>query len=911
MTHFFSWTDSVQTWAGWLLCVLYISLALILNWPVEYGSYSTRVIGHLTNHSEGVEVRQLAPPVKQILGGWPFTWYVANQFEATLPAVHCSWIRLAANCLLFGCSALFFWNYERRARRQIGLHATASEKIKRRFSLSDLVLVVTVVAIGTAYWQSLARANASQIKLLVEKAGQKMIAAKLSGQLPAWLTKRTSYFNTPMFLKVSDLELDNPDDETLAYALSLNTVRCLYIGGGTYDLKLLERLRELPMLCDLRVSGRELTAEALAAIASCKQLQSLNLLRTNITAEGVRALGEMPKLQVLNLIHTEVRLSELGRPEIADNCSILFLPHSNQGGAEELLLEDWNKLTTLRIAEYDAPTTKQPVKVTLRRLPELNTLSLDQFRRFDLTLDGLHKLQKIETIAYQASDRNRRESFGSGVLSLTSLKVRDATIPNLIEVSGADLQAVDIQSTLPVAMRFHSKAVSQNEPNPLAEPLQKLLDQLGQCSAPMSLDLTRMDLRDLNFDQFAELRGLTSLAMLPPPNVNIISKLSQLGVRELDLRYGLPAEHIGQVIASMPTLERLTIAPVSFDAISIQDHGLKEIRFDPQIARTNQTMWPSNWPTKTVLPTRAASEQAARLVDLPNLRAEATYFGTHNKFHIENVPSLTKLRIFRPLPSDTVLRGLRDLQCFSAGGKELRDEHFDAVIACKDLKTLCLIHSSISQNRLRAINELTQLRCLSLTGSQVTDDVLACWKSLENLRVLRLKQTQVTSVGLRMIPKLFPKLERLSIDTPIDEETLNELVKCEYLIDLGLHHSKLGASSLKKIQALPSLMQLDLTGCTLDAVVAQSLQKQFTKDAKNFVVTDVKLEPADAELEVYTPSPQLGAQDRKLTNYVRLINESRPFVQFNARNNPNIREIWLDDDEIWDEAFMEPREPSK
>lgn len=133
---------------------------------------------------------------------------------------------------------------------------------------------------------------------------------------------------------------------------------------------------------------------------------------------------------------------------------------------------------------------------------------------------------------------------------------------------------------------------------------------------------------------------------------------------------------------------------------------------------------------------------------------------------------------------------------FCGGWQGIADEHFEAIKNCPKLTTLCLLYSSVSSEKLKEIDNFEKLTCLSVSGSRVTDEVLSRWKNLKGLRTLRLRQTQVTATGLRLIPKQFPALERLTIDTPIDQATLNELVKCKNLVDLGLQRSVLNAEAI-------------------------------------------------------------------------------------------------------------------
>ncbi len=149
-------------------------------------------------------------------------------------------------------------------------------------------------------------------------------AGVLAPQLPAWLEERLPGWAVERFLRVREMELDNPDNETLRYALSQKAMQRLHIGGGTYDVNCSSNCVNC-LCCKTCASlGARVDARGDRRYCQLQTLQSLNLMRTNITAQGVHALGQLPHLRSLNLIHTDVWLHELGRPlspTILPSCS--------------------------------------------------------------------------------------------------------------------------------------------------------------------------------------------------------------------------------------------------------------------------------------------------------------------------------------------------------------------------------------------------------------------------------------------------------------------------------------------------------------------------------------------------------------------------------------------------------------
>lgn len=872
-----------RSWSGPLFCSLILGAAVFLNWPAVISSKTNRLIGSQAHRQiEGAGTAGSTQPARIIQGGWPFTFTIANEFENGPPSKHFVWTNLLGNVLVFGSALAFFWHYERRANRagsdsgdaRADVHrrtnVATTQNTKRRFSMADLILMVSLVAVCVGYWQGLSHYAKVEERTLQQRAEQGMLAV-LAPQLPAWVEERFPGWIIERFLRVREAELDQPDDDMLSYALSQKTLQRLHIGGGTYDLKLLEHLRKLPLLQDLRVSGRELTPEAIAAIASCKQLQSLNLMRTNITATGVRALGHLPHLRSLNLIHTDVWLHELGRPPIADNLTVLLLPHRDSGVADELTLEDWNELATLQIAEYDTLANAQPTNVTLRRLPKLTKLGLDHFQNFDLTLEQVPNLKSVFAVAYQSEQRKRKLDPPTSVAWIRRLSIRGSSVADPLSINASELRTIDIQTQLPVSLKFFQNPSDSNSSDASAQEQrlrhQTVLDQLGQCSGPLSIDLSGLWLDGVDLTQFSKIKGLQSFTSYVH-NADDVAKLKGQPLRELRVSSTeMSAEQVSELIATLPALERISTARQSFDRLALESHSIAEIQCLP----VRQSS-PSD---------RPARDSFAHLVNLPNLRSAAVYREPLARVHIENAPSLTKLQFFHPLPTGTVVHGLEHLQCFAAGGKELRDEHFEAIKNCQKLTSLCLLYSSVSSEKLQEIGNFDKLTCLSVSGSRVTDEVVSHWLKLKNLRTLRLTKTQVTTAGLQLVVKHFPKLERLTFDTPMDAATLDEIVKRKELVDLGLHDSLLNTAAIAKLSTLPNLVRLDLSGCTFDEVDLQSLQQKLSVNR-----------PVRVVLSYGTPDIP-----------VLLTHQAADDFLFATSRYNRVREVWLDVDEIWDEPF--------
>ena len=171
------------------------------------------------------------------------------------------------------------------------------------------------------------------------------------------------------------------------------------------------------------------------------------------------------------------------------------------------------------------------------------------------------------------------------------------------------------------------------------------------------------------------------------------------------------------------------------------------------------------------------------------------------------------------MPERSIVRGLRDLQYFAAGGATMNDAAMQEVLNCKGLRKLTLAHSAVSAEALKGIGELPSLEYLVLTGSQVNDEVFASCSNLSELRTLALDKTQITSASLPKILSL-KKLETLSLDgSVLTDEAFVELDKSNRLKSLNIAGATLTRDRMQALSKMITLQELNLSDC------------RFTKEA--------------------------------------------------------------------------------
>ncbi len=199
--------------------------------------------------------------------------------------------------------------------------------------------------------------------------------------------------------------MESPSQEIVSKVLERSQLRGLGLGGNSYDMRLLDKLSDYPLLAELRISGREFDQAALAAIANAKQVESLTLSHTNITASALRALGDMPRLRYLDIEHTDVVLSQLEPPAFYRQIEVLHLPRPEVGRDDSLTLEGWDRLRVLRCDDRVGHRNRSVVRLELRQLPQLEKVETRLPSAYDLVFLQLPKLKTIS--AYCENEKLR------------------------------------------------------------------------------------------------------------------------------------------------------------------------------------------------------------------------------------------------------------------------------------------------------------------------------------------------------------------------------------------------------------------------------------------------------------------------------------------------------------------------
>lgn len=636
-------------------------------------------------------------------GGWPFKYYVHVEQNGLPPFTTLSFYRLFLNGLIWVGIASLLWGYLWLSNRKVSQEIETERPRNGQVGLLDLFIVMFVLALGFGYWR-LMMARLSDQKAVATLVSSFGGSSDESVVVPKVIANLIPSMYHPFFNRIVAVTLETPNDEVLARVLALPELRRLRIGGGTYDLKRLGELRTLPYLSELRVSGRELDSSAVAAIGSCKQIVSLNLMRTNVSTEGMAAM-DMPRLKKLCLVHTQVDISKLPSPKWKNVLTELVLPHPGNAApalpelgddiCAKFVLHDWPALQMLTCNEFDQLENKTPVVLDVDNCPELTEIRLDQLQCFDLVLNNLPSLTRVSTLASQWKTRIRKnETIGldawvrklvqSGTPKLTNLNLFGRDVQEL-KVDAGSLSYLGISSEYRTPRRkdIASSNILGTEENRSevylndipVERRQTWINELGGASGPAKVNLSSVELHSLDLSPLSKNVGLRELDLSwTAVSARQLGKLEGSSIEKLVLNGSdIDGPNVCRLLAKLPALRELRIVSEKIQELDLESIEKLEAIFLEQGPREFTNL---------------------RLVAMPNLRETFEMRWPLRKCELIDVPSVQGLSFQFSLPTGTTIRGLRDLQFFAAGGSSITDELIAEFLNCKQLRSVTLAYAT-------------------------------------------------------------------------------------------------------------------------------------------------------------------------------------------------------------------------
>lgn len=779
------------------IAILLLGGAIVVNWPFKYSEATTGTSGTLHSPIDF----EFAPHEMPTLGGWPYRYYIsypaasAGKTPVSRFSLRALFYNIGLAVLAIGVAVL----YVRQRTRVV-----AGKKSRRKITIADILALTLLLALPFGWWKRLEARQEQELqlsRLLSEHAGQKIMSAwvpqLLKDKLPESLTKNLR--------RIRAIQIEHPSSEVVERLVEHRDMIALRIGGGDYDLRLLNRLAGNPHLSDIRISGRVLDGEAMQWIASNQRLHTLNLMRTNVSAEAVEDLGALPGLRRLNLIHSDIQLSDLKSPGWSRTIRELSVGHPDAGSAASLTIQGWPLLESLTINELESQPNDVAMKVHLENLPRFSKLILDVFQKFDLTLHGLEELERIEAVDFEWETRIPRGGAAPGNIWCSRLDAKNLPVFKEFNCFAVDLSDVRFRNTpklngigIGVTDRRASDSVESRKLT--REVASSLIQGLGRSDGPRLINLDEVPLKDVDLAPLRRNERLEQILL--SDSGTTIEQWKTLApmqwLRRLDVkRCPIDNQGIQWVLETFPKLEHFAFSSVD-EFMSSQDYSL-EIIDRPHL--------------RTVDMGRLSfkSFSNVRIVNSPDLKT-GLKLGFVRQVDVVDAPSIIGLAVDGPLPRGASLSGFRDLQFFALGGENVGDDHIQAIAECNGLQTLTLAYpGGVTPDGLRTIANFPKLVSLNLPGCPVTDAVLESWPALKSLTHLDLTDTDVTGNGLSRLLS-GNRLLRLSLGkTRVRKSDLAFLADHEGLTDLVLAGVGIEAAALDAVLFNGLLERLDLS----------------------------------------------------------------------------------------------------
>ncbi|MEX0642971.1 MAG: hypothetical protein WD468_09740 [Pirellulales bacterium] len=245
-----------------------------------------------------------------------------------------------------------------RYASQLGWVMSSSwKRLRLRFRLSTLLLIITVLCIWLGRWTYIARHQRNAIEIITKAEGHVIFGYEEDSQgkripnptppAPKWLRDAIveDYFRSPIIVDfatnlgrrqgseepkatpealaalgelrgIHSIELSHNEtvnDESLKWLAGLRKLRVLYLYNTAVTGSGLAYLSGLP-LEHLDLSHSPVTDEGLRGILHLRRLRSLGLKNTVVTDQGLIHLVELPNLKDLRLAYTNV--SDVGLEQL-------------------------------------------------------------------------------------------------------------------------------------------------------------------------------------------------------------------------------------------------------------------------------------------------------------------------------------------------------------------------------------------------------------------------------------------------------------------------------------------------------------------------------------------------------------------------------------------------------------------
>ena len=774
-----------------LLTTVIISLGVIANLPFKY----VEVSGTWRGVAQTEEMsRTVSDDQMPTMAGWPLQYSIQYTGDQPREPRYWSPLRLAINTLFFLVVIVAIYGYVWYR----GIHIAKAQN-QRRAQLLDVgtamaIILVPTLILGTEYYSAWKHQKTANV---LGRSGNCFLAI----WIPEVLVTRVPTGLQQVLRRIRSIDLISADAKTTALACQTPGVVAITCMTCEVTADQLSPLSDNPHFRGLQISRQDLDASLIDAIAELNNLTQLDLSSTNFDSTQLGKLDHLP-LKNINLTNTKLQLSQLGKPSWSKTAETLSLSRPKHGFSDALEIEAWPELRNLRVYRQTRISNPSVLKVRLADLPALSMVSLDRNQQHDLELENLPLLS----------------SFDEGLGYLQTILASDAKIPGNMWLArfkatntpslknfgcyARDLEQLSLEAMTTLrSLDLGSYQVSvtngiHTEDTPLKNS-DAWIAQLGERMGPSTLNLMGLPLAETDLSPLNNNSGIRHLNLIET-DISFRQVQQLAGMKQLESLFirdcEMEQESLAWILNEFPNLDELVINGESLATVDVSKHEhLRKLRI-----------------------TKLAKPQRVSLVDVPLLKTELHLDQCPQQLEISNAKSMTGLSVNAPWPKHGKLQGMRDLDWFAVGGRNVTDDLIDEVLVCKKLDQLTLAYTSVSTSRLKQIGQLKTLSTLSVPGNEIEPSVIAAWTELKSLWDVNLDDNEISTGTLVWLGNI-KSLRRLSLNrTQLKKEAAEKLGNLTQLSELQLAGVEIDKKQIRPLLQANNIESLNLSGWQID-----------------------------------------------------------------------------------------------
>ncbi len=819
------------------LLVVIPVLFVVLNWPYQYVAVAVEYL-YPPSAGEFVFESQFFSYYQLRRGGFPFA-YVRQWEDDPVGQPHFwSWWMVVLNCLI-GLGVTIAAVAAARWPRNTG-------KIMRIACGVGLVGLVGVLVAISAWFASQTQRDQALAQRLSRRA-----AVLRAAHVPSPLTQLIPRPILSFCSRIRGVYTFDQVPETVVAISQIPTLTSLGTVRQSPTVETLDFLSQKSNFNHLSVRGAELDGEQLAAIGRIKNLRWLQLGGCVGLQHGLCGISKLEKLRRLDLMDSDIRLSSVPKSDWPTTLTSLLLTRPPDG-TDSLTLDGLTELLELSVRRSDISVNDDVVKLDLRNLFKLSTLSLETMQRYSLRIENAPLLKQI-----YANEQELIFRSVSGARTPTTLCFSDVYIKELPSLQELSFDALDLNSfhyeNVPNLQRLSisllavddlRNSISQHKLPP--DRVQQWIESLGNSDGPLHIDLSTLPLGKLDLKPLTKNKRIRKLDLsycgIDGSQLADLAALPRL--KSLDVR-GCPIsdQEAADMLRRGLPLERMLVSNEQFDFIEIINQAnLREF-----------------------VGTEAYQARRIKIRQSPQLEAELMLGAKVEMLDIHDAYSLQGLSVNGPLPPDAAVEGIRDLRFFAIGGDRANDDFCKHVWQCADLDHLTVAYGKLSRDALKNVGMLTKLTVLTLPGSGLDDEIFASnWQRMRLLSDIDFSETRVSKPTLDFLTGL-SNLQKVSLNhCPLAQADLASLTDVRQLIELELSGIGITADTLGGCLVRGMLDRLDLSESTITPEVLDLLSGRAAKSLRFLGLRDCNLS----------------------TDSIRRIAESHPHLALDVTGNP-------------------------